>query len=123
MEKFLKDQEEQKEANKNLTSQMSQLYAYNKMLENQIASQASSSRQSSQLPSQSEHPRENAKAITLRSGKQLPEVETKNQEEGAVQVTQEEEQMTGIKEEKKETPLKTPPLPFPQRQQKSKLDT
>ena len=34
MEKFLKDQEEQKEAIKNLTSQMSQLYAHNKMLEN-----------------------------------------------------------------------------------------
>ena len=44
MEKFLKDQEEQKETIKNLTSQMSQLYAHNKMLENQIASQASSSR-------------------------------------------------------------------------------
>ena len=44
MEKFLKDQEEQKETIKNLTSQMSQLYAHNKMLENQIVSQASSSR-------------------------------------------------------------------------------
>ena len=33
MEKFLKDQEEQKEAIKNLTSQMSQLYAHNKMLD------------------------------------------------------------------------------------------
>ena len=57
MEKFLKDQEEQKETIKNLTSQMSQLYAHNKMLENQIASQASSSRQSGQLPSQSESKR------------------------------------------------------------------
>ena len=50
MEKFLKDQEEQKEAIKNLTSQMSHLYAYNKILENQIASQASSSRQSGMFP-------------------------------------------------------------------------
>ena len=58
MEKFLKDQEEQKEAIKNLTSQMNQLYAHNKMLENQITSQSSSSRQSGMLPSQSEHPRE-----------------------------------------------------------------
>ena len=78
MEKFLKDQEEQKEAIKNLTSQMSQLYAHNKIWENQIVSQASSSRQSGILPSQSEHPREQAKIITLRSEKQLPEVETKN---------------------------------------------
>ena len=44
MEKFLKDQEEQKEAIKNLTSQMSQLYAHNKMLDYQIAFQASRSR-------------------------------------------------------------------------------
>ena len=58
---------------------MSQLYTHNKMLENQIASQASSSRQSGMLPSQSEQPREQAKAITLRSGKQLPEVETNSQ--------------------------------------------
>ena len=58
MEKILKDQEEQKEAIKNLTSQMSQLYAHNKMLENQIASEASSSRQSGMLPSQSKHQRE-----------------------------------------------------------------
>ena len=90
------------------------------MLENQIASQASSSRQSGMLPSQSEHPREQAKAITLRSGKQLPEVEIKSQEEKVVQVTQEEEQKTDMireqKKEKNEAPLKTPPLPFPQRQ-------
>ena len=58
MEKFLKDQEEQQEAIKNLTSQMSHLYAHNKMLENQIASQATSSRQSEMFPSQPENPRE-----------------------------------------------------------------
>ena len=52
--------------------------------------------------------------------KQLPEVEIKSQEEGVVQVTQEEEQKTDTireqKKEKNEAPLKTPPLPFPQRQ-------
>ena len=69
MEKFLKDQEQQKEAIKYLTSQMSQLFAHNKMLENQIASQASSSKQSGMFPSQFEHPMEQAKAITLRSEK------------------------------------------------------
>ena len=82
MEKFLKDQEEQKEAIKNLTSQMSQLYAHNKILENQIASQASSSRQSGMLPSQSEYPREQAKAITLRSGKKLSGLKAKVKEKG-----------------------------------------
>ena len=69
MKKFLKNQEEQKEALKNLTSQMSHPFAHNKMLENQIASQTSNSRQSRILPSQPENPIEHAKAIRLRSGK------------------------------------------------------
>ena len=67
MEKFLRDQEQQKEAIKDLTSPMSQLFAHKKMLEDQMASQASSS--SGIFPSQSEHPREQAKVITIRSGK------------------------------------------------------
>ena len=78
------------------------------------------------MPSQTEHPREQAKAITLRSGKALPEVETQNQDERTIQVTQEDEpkleEIEDKKEEKKETLPKTPPLPFPQRQQKSKFD-
>ena len=41
MEKFLRGQEEQRKDIKNLTSQMGQLFAHNKMLENQFASQAS----------------------------------------------------------------------------------
>ena len=61
---------------------MRQLFAHNKMLENQIASQASSSRQSRMFHSQPENPREQAKAIMLRSGKQLPEVEIKKHDEG-----------------------------------------
>ena len=77
------------------------------------------------LPSQSEYPREQAKAIALRSGKKLPGVESNSQGEGVVQDTQEEEQRIEMikekKKEKKETPLKIPPLPFPQRKQKSKL--
>ena len=95
------------------------------MLENQIAAQASSIKQSGRLPSQSEHPREQAKAITLRNGKQLPKEEAKRQENGADQDTEVEQQTEVIKdkkEEKKATPPKTPVLPFPQRQQKSKLD-
>ena len=56
---------------------MDQLATHNKMLENQIASQASSSNshQMGKLPSQPENPREPVKAITLRSGKQLPDIE------------------------------------------------
>ena len=77
MEKLLKDQLEQKETIKILTCQMIQLFTHNKMLENQISSQASSLRQSGIFPSQPENPREQAKAIMLRSGKKLPEVEIK----------------------------------------------
>ena len=110
MEKFLKDQEEQREAIKNLTSQMGQLFAHNKMLENQISAQASSSRQSGKLPSQPEHPGEQAKAITLRSGKQLPKEEATRQENEENQDTEVEQQTEVIKdkkEEKKVTPSKT----------------
>ena len=59
---------------------MDQLATHNKMLENQIASQASSSNsyQMGKLPSQPENPREHVKAITLRSGKQLPDIEQNN---------------------------------------------
>ena len=82
MEKFLRVQEEQNETIKNLTSQVasqfasqashiSQLFAHGKMLENQIASQASTSnfRQPGKLPSQPENPREHVNAIMLRNGK------------------------------------------------------
>ena len=89
------------------------------MLKNQISAQASSSRQSGKLPSQPEHPGEQAKAITLRSGKQLPKEEATRQENGANQDTEVEQQTEVIKdkmEEKKATPPKTPVLPFPQRQ-------
>ena len=71
------------------------------------------------MPSQSEHPREQAKAITLRSGKQLPKEEVKRQENGADQDTEVEQQTEVIKDkkdEKKAIPPKTPVLPFPQRQ-------
>ena len=53
------------------------------MLENQIASQASTSnfRQPGKLPSQPKNPREQVNAIILRSGKQLLEVGIKKKEE------------------------------------------
>ena len=124
MEKLLKDQLEQKETIKSLTSQMSQIFAHNKMLENQIASQASSSRQSGMFSSQPENSKEQAKAIMLRSSKELPEIEIKRQGEEDDQTEQEKkpELIKGKQEEKQDAPMKAPPLPFPQRQQKLKLD-
>ena len=78
MEKFLSAQEEQNETIKNLTfevasqfvsqaSQISKLFTHGKMLENQIASQASTSnfRQLGKLPSQPENSREQVNAIIL----------------------------------------------------------
>ena len=117
MEKFLRSQEEQREDIKNLTSQMGQLFAYNKMLknqfssqasqinqlfahgkmlENQIASQASTSNfwQSGKLLSQPENPREQVNVIMLRSGKQLPEVGIEKEEEEVAKDVHKEERQT-----------------------------
>ena len=77
-ERYQKDQEEQREAIKNLTSQVGQLYAHNKMLKNQITAQASGTKQGGIFPSQPQNLREQAKMVTLRSGKQLSAYETKN---------------------------------------------
>ena len=71
---------------------MGQLHAHNKMLENHIASQASSSRPNGILPSQLQNLREQAKVVTLRSGKQIPEVEPKKKE--AVPETDTKEKQT-----------------------------
>ena len=141
MEKFLKVQEEQNETIKNLTSevasqfasqasQISQLFAHGKMLENQITSQASTSnfRQPGKLPSQPENPREQVNAIMLRSGKQLPEVGIEKEEEEVAKDVHKEERQTKEyieeKESKKEEVPKnfTLPLPFPQRQQRTRND-
>ena len=132
MEKFLRVQEEQNETIKNLTSevasqfasqasQISQLFAHGKMLENQIASQASTShfQQPGKLPSQLENPREQVNAIMLRSGKHLPEVGIKKEGEEVTKDVHKEEKNTRkyIEEKgskKEELPITiTPPLPFP----------
>ena len=135
MEKFLRVQEEQKKAIMNLTSQVvsqftsqasqiSQLFAHGKMLENQIASQASTSNfwQPGKLSSQPKNPREQVNTIILRSGKKLPEVRIKKEEEEIAKDVHKKERQTKEyieeKESKKEEVPKnfTPPLPFPQRQ-------
>ena len=63
-------------------SQISQLFVHEKILENQITSQASASNfvQPSKLPSQPENPREHVNAVILQSGKQLSEVGIKKEE-------------------------------------------
>ncbi len=79
MEGFLAAQQQQTELIKQLTSRVDQLATYNKMLENQIAQQASSSSKAAgKLPSQPEmNTRKHCKVVTLRSGRTLvqPEVE------------------------------------------------
>ncbi|KAJ9141151.1 hypothetical protein P3X46_031724 [Hevea brasiliensis] len=103
------------------------------MLENQIAQQASSSSKAAgKLPSQSEmNPREHCKAVTLRSGRTLVQSEKEptdetleksesqaEKKEGEAKKDQEEE---AGKKKKLPEPYQ-PPLPFPQRFQKAKLD-
>ncbi|KAJ9185121.1 hypothetical protein P3X46_004785 [Hevea brasiliensis] len=77
MEGFLAAQQQQTELIKQLTSRMDQLATHNKMLENQIAQQASSlSKAAGKLPSQLEmNPREHCKAVALRSGRTLVQPE------------------------------------------------
>ena len=67
---------------KRYDTRMDQLATHMKSLENQIASQVSSSNffQPGHFPSQPQNPREQAQAITLRSERNLPDVELKNKE-------------------------------------------
>ena len=64
---------------------MDQLATHLKSLENQVTSQANSSnfRQPCHFPSQPQNPREQAQVVTLRSGKNLPDAESKNKEQEA----------------------------------------
>ncbi|KAJ9141117.1 hypothetical protein P3X46_031692 [Hevea brasiliensis] len=103
------------------------------MLENQITQQASSSsKAASKLPSQPEmNLREHCKAVTLRSGRALvqPEVEptegtiekSKDQAEKKEEEAKKDQEEEARKTKKLPEPYQ-PPLPFPQRFQKAKLD-
>ncbi|CAH9064555.1 unnamed protein product [Cuscuta epithymum] len=115
-----------------LTAQLNQIQAHNKMLESQIASFASPSTSKAQgkLPAYSEHPRENVSAITTRSGKQLsdpplvvekekiPEKETSPLKENN------EEDLNSHSHEGKKKVVQpyVPPLPFPHRAKKNTID-
>ena len=99
---------------------MDQLATRLKSLENQVASQASSSnyRQPGHFPSQPQNTREQAQAITLRSERNLPDVELKNKEQEAEpEITQKTQ--IDVQEPKE---VKTQCLPFPQRMHNSVLD-
>ena len=113
------------------------MQAHNKMLESQIAqlSIGSSQKNYGKLPSQPEiNPREGVNAITLRSGKQLSTSEPRKEEsEKDSELEKEEIEVSEIKptENSKKTkeeeryvspPAYQPPLPFPQRIQKAKLE-
>ncbi|CAM8983891.1 unnamed protein product [Rhodiola kirilowii] len=121
----------QKETNK----RMEQLEAHNKMLENQVAQQAVALKQMGKLPSQPDvNSIEHVDAITLKSGKILPTPQGKSSPDGkdkeggmAKENLEDEPQAPAEEEKKDEEPILmrkyVPMVPFPQRLNKSKLDT
>ena len=131
LENFIQDQtksmkevkeslKEHKETFQQHDTKFVQIFTHLKLLDNQVASQASSSnfRQPGHFPSQPQNPREQAQAITLRSGKNLPEAEVKNKEQKA-ELKKVLKKQTEAQQQKE---VKTPCLPFPQRMHNSKLD-
>ncbi|CAM8983325.1 unnamed protein product [Rhodiola kirilowii] len=121
----------QKETNK----RMEQLEAHNKMLENQVAQQAVALKQMGKLPSQPDvNSIEHVDAITLKSGKVLPTPQGRSSPDGkekeggiAKENLEDEPQAPAEEEKKEEEPILmrkyVPMVPFPQRLNKSKLDT
>nr|GLL29593.1 uncharacterized protein LOC109185573 [Ipomoea trifida] len=75
MQMMLKSQLQSEERYKQMSEKIDQLSAHNKMLERQIANQASTSstKVTGKLPACSENPREHVNAIITRSGKKLEE--------------------------------------------------
>lgn len=119
-----------------LSSKIDQLAAQNRILENQIAQQASNSvRPNGALPGKPEpNPREHCKDITLRSGRAIADHdETRNDERGMESEEDKNEEQVAVEEDKqpknnKENPKTAapppyrPPVPFPQRLAKPKAD-
>ncbi|XP_058000723.1 uncharacterized protein LOC131178800 [Hevea brasiliensis] len=124
MENFLTAQQKQGKMIQQLTSRIDQLAIHNRMLENQIAQQASSSSKAQgKLPSQPENPREHCKAVILRSGKILgdekkDEVEEEKKKEDEDnnestsnhdEVNEEANKKKGIEKEEEEKYVPPPP--------------
>ncbi|VFQ83097.1 unnamed protein product [Cuscuta campestris] len=73
VDQLLKSQLAQAETLKQITQELTQLRAHNRMLENQISNQASTSstKVTGKLPACAENPREQMNAVTIWSGKQF----------------------------------------------------
>ncbi|XP_020250927.1 uncharacterized protein LOC109828314 [Asparagus officinalis] len=137
-EEFKQQQQTTNEVVKQLASKMDSLATHNKMLETQITQLAqnvsSSSRPSGMLPGQLEtNPRSHVNAITLRSGKQYEGSKMKENDgvdghheeknENVIDVDNETQTQEEEKVEKYVAPAPyKPPLPFPQRLAKAKLE-
>ncbi|VFQ67729.1 unnamed protein product, partial [Cuscuta campestris] len=142
---LLKSQLAQAETLKKIFEELTQLRAHNRMLENQISSQASTSstKVTGKLPACPENPREQMNAITTRSGKQLqsPSLPSNDPEEERGEDAKEEAQnkvkgdvaemlpeSIQIKEGKKKKEDEglirkyDPPIPFPNRLKKSHIE-
>ncbi|VFQ79337.1 unnamed protein product [Cuscuta campestris] len=141
VDKLLKSQLAQAETLKKILEELTQLRAHNRMLENQISSQASTSSTNvtGKLPACPENPREQMNAITTRSGKQIqsPSLPSSDPEEERREDVKEEAQnkvkgdaaemlpeSIQIKEGKKKEEeglvrKYAPPIPFPNRLKKS----
>ncbi|XP_021691541.1 uncharacterized protein LOC110672914 [Hevea brasiliensis] len=124
-----------------LASKEDQMETHSKMSDNQIAQHAGSSNSKAfrKLPSQPENPREQCNAITLRSGEVMreeQEIEVKLKEKkdeceseststkakASKEANEEKEDKMEIEEKYVPLTLYKPPLSFPQRFQKAKLD-
>ncbi|KAJ9177189.1 hypothetical protein P3X46_012429 [Hevea brasiliensis] len=141
IETLLVSHQSQQDMISQLASKVDQMATHNKMLENQIAQQASSSNSKAfgKLPSQPENPREQCNAVTLKSGKvmgkehkievKLKEKKDKCESESTSTKAKASEEANEEKEDKKKIEEKyvplapyKPPLPFPQRFHKAQLD-
>ncbi|CAH9141668.1 unnamed protein product [Cuscuta epithymum] len=147
VDQLLKSQLSQAETLKQITEELGQLRAHNRMLENQIANQASTSstKVTGKLPACPENPREQMNVVTTRSGKQhqsLPlsndEQEHEVLEEGIVQqqkggnnnnehdvgtMPKSTDDHEGSKKQR-ESPVRKyiPPVPYPNRLKKANME-
>jgi len=138
LESVLLTQQKQNEYSKKLESKVYLLISHNKMIETQIAQQASSlTTPPGRLPNKPEqNPREQCNATVLRSGTQLKgpkgvsdEIGSEREEEKGVAPLPNRSEPQEKRENEKEKESKTftpkpymPPLPFAQRFAKAKLD-
>ncbi|XP_031095131.1 uncharacterized protein LOC115999421 [Ipomoea triloba] len=143
MQMMLKSQLQSEERYKQISERLDQLSAHNKMLERQIANQASTSstKVTGKLPACPENPREHVNAIVTRSGKKLEEpplpvdkprpskiidvqIEEKLEEEEANHPVLNASPQSHEKDEKEKPDRKyVPPLPFPQKFQRQAKDS